>query len=192
MSVQCDCGSANWVEIATFCCVVIGGLFAWWQWMRSCRVTRAEHLNTVLERYDKKAAPSLFYRLICNASYGGEDSEVFYLGGCKFKEVEDGVSERDIDSMLNLFSQICHERQCGVLSKSEFCFFSFIIKCTLAHKQIKQYLLDFAQHCGRHQFGFPFVALAREGVRVDREHYEQVLAAIGVGKFKNAVKEVLP
>ena len=56
----CSGGDPNWVEIANFCTVLIGGAFALWQWWRSCRVSRAEHLNEILEKYDVKTMTDLF------------------------------------------------------------------------------------------------------------------------------------
>lgn len=187
-------GAANWVEIATFCTVLIGGAFALWQWWRSCRVSRAEHLNEILEKYDIKTMTDLFYRLVNNASYGGEDSEVFYLGGLRFNNQSDGVGEKGIDSMLLLFSLICYERERGTISDAEFDFFSYQIRRTLAHRQFKQYLFDFAEYCGKYGIGYPYLALAREGVKVDGPHYDNVLALVDKKRirFLNKLKEVLP
>ena len=199
--IQCLCGEANWVEIATFFTVLIGGAFAWWQWWKSCRVSRAEHLNAILERYRDKKMTDMFYRLVNNSSYGGKDSEVFYQGGLRFKAIkgekgpEDDVCESDIDSMLTLFSQICYEHECGTISAQEFAFFCFQIRRTLAHVQFKKYLFDFAEYCGQYDVAYPFLALSREGLNVDRKHYELILGFVDRSVFRNIVdkiKEVLP
>lgn len=197
-------GEANWVEIATFFTVLVGGVFALWQWLRTCRVSRAEHLNDILERYGDKGMTDFFYRLVNDASYGGEDAEVFYLGGLRFKTVEVesngcekkrfAIRENGIDSMLLLFSQICYEHERGTISKAEFDFFCFQIRRTLAHKQFKQYLLDFATYCGKFAIGYPYSALAREGINVDSVHYAKVLAEARCERsaFVNKLKELLP
>lgn len=202
--IPCDCGGANWVEIATFCSVVIGGAFAWWQWRQACRVSRAEHLNTILERYHDKKMTDLFYRLVSNPPQGGEGSEVFYQGEFHFQTIkgkkspEDDIDENDIDSMLTLLSQICYEHECGTISKDEFAFFSYHIWRTLAHKQFKQYQLDFAEYCGKHKIGCPYLALIREGVNVDRAHYERALFMAGYERrsflrmLRGILKEMLP
>lgn len=196
---QCGCASANWVEIATFFTVLIGGVFAWWQWRQACRVSHAEHLNAIMERYGSKRMTDLFYRLVNNAAYGGEDSAIFYLGGLCFQDTkgkgnEGNTREDDIDSMLLLFSQVCHEHGRRTISDSEFAFFCYQIRRTLAHKQFKQYLLDFAQYCGKFKIGYPYHALVQEGLNVDREFYERVLAKLGTkkGGVMNIVKEMLP
>jgi len=192
---------ANWSDVITLFSVIIGGLFALWQWWRTCRVSRAEHLNAILERYRDKKMTDMFYRLINNSSYGGEDSEVFYRGGLRFETIkgkkspDDDICESDIDSMLTLFSQICYEHECGTISTQEFAFFCFQIRRTLAHIQFKKYLLDFAKYCGRYDVAFPFLALSREGINVDRKHYERILDFVDKGAFRKAVdkvKEVLP
>ena len=202
--VLCCHGGPNWVEIATFGMVLIGGVFALWQWLRTCCVSRAEHLNAILKRYGSKKMTDLFYRLVNNTTYGGDDSEIFYLGQLRFQTIKgektdegklgDDIREDDIDAMLYLFSQICYEHERGTISKAEFDFFCFQIRRTLAHGQFKQYLLDFAKHCGRHKIGYPYLALAREGVNVDASHYAQVIdeAERGRAKFMNKLKELLP
>ena len=192
---------ANWSEVVTLFSVIVGGLFALWQCWRSCRVSRTEHLNAILERYRDKKMTDMFYRLVNNSSYGGEDSEVFYQGGLRFKIIngkkspDDDICESDIDSMLTLFSQICYEHEYGTISTQEFAFFCFQIRRTLAHIQFKKYLFDFAEYCGRYGVAFPFLALSREGINVDREHYERVLDLVDRGVFRKVVdkvKEVLP
>ena len=189
--MQCCCGDASWVEIATFCTILIGGVFALWQWLRTCRVSRAEHLNAILERYESNGKTDLFYSLVNNVAYGGDYAEEFYCGRLRFKTAE---IEKEIDSTLLLFSQICYERDRGTIKKEEYAFFDFQIRRTLAHKQFKQYLLDFANHCGKHKIGYPYLALAREGVKVDASHYAQVIGEAECGriKFINKLKELLP
>ena len=197
--IRCTCGDFNWVELATFFTVLIGGAFALWHWIRLCCVSRAEHLNAILERYGSKMMADLFYRLVSNATYGGEDSEVFYLGSLRFQDIkgenpENDIREDDIDSMLLLFAQICHEHERGTISKTEFAFFSYQIRRTLAHKQFKQYLFDFAEYCGKYKIGYPYLSLAREGLNVDALHYDKVLSFVDKKriKFQNKLKDVLP
>ena len=45
-----------------------------------------------------------------------------------------------------------------------------------------------------HKIGSPYLALAREGVKVDASHYEQVIGEAERGriKFINRLKELLP
>ena len=97
-------------------------------------------------------------------------------------------------SMLLLFAQICHEHERGTISKTEFAFFSYQIRRTLAHKQFKQYLFDFAEYCGKYKIGYPYLSLAREGLNVDALHYDKVLSFVDKKriKFQNKLKDVLP
>lgn len=195
------CAGSTPIEVAAFCFAIIGSAFAFWQWWRSCRVSRAEHLNAILERYSDKKMTDMFYRLVNNSSYGGGDSEVFYQGGLRFRTIkgkkspDDDICECDIDSMLILFSQICYEHECGTISKREFAFFSFQIRRTLAHEQFRQYLLDFAEYCGKYRIGCPYLALIREGVNVERAWYERALGFLHHGcyhKFINKLRKLLP
>ena len=186
---------ANWADVVTLFGALIGGLFALWQWRRACRVSRAEHLNAVLGRYDTQKMTNLFYRFVNDVAYGGDGSEEFYLGHLRFKKVREGTEneldmERDIDSMLSLFTQICHEHECAAISRGEFAFFCYQIRRTLAHGQIKQYLFDLAEYCGRHDVAFPFLALVREGINVDREHYGRVLDFVDRGMFTKVVNKM--
>ena len=162
-------------------------------------VSRAEHLNVILERYGSKRMSDLFYRLVNNTAYGGKDSELFYRDRLCFQVIkgdnpENDIREDDIDSMLLLFAQICHEHERGTISKAEFAFFSYQIRRTLAHKQFKQYLFDFAAYCGKYKIGYPYLSLAREGLNVDALHYDKVLSFVDKKriKFQNKLKEVLP
>ena len=119
---------------------------------------------------------------------------MFYLGGLRFNNQLVGVSEKEIDSMLLLFSLICHEHERGTISDAEFDFFSYQIRRTLAHRQFKQYLFDFAEYCGKYKVGYPYLALAREGVKVDGPHYDNVLALVDKKRIGilNKLKETLP
>lgn len=176
-------GPVSWVDVVTLLSVIVGGGFAWWQWRQSCRVRRAEHLNVILSRYDTQATSIHFYQLINNTTYGGTDGDLFYLGGLRFRDVMEGdgrviVSEKDIDSMLLMFSQICYEQQNGTISNTEFAFFCYQIRRTLAHRQIKQYLYDYAEYCAQYKIAFPYRALVREGKNVDADHYERVMALL--------------
>lgn len=186
------CGGPNWVEIATLICLAFGGLFAWWQWRKACRVSRAEHLNEILTRYDMASTTNMFYRLINDTSYGGKDGEVFYLGGLRFAQLKD-VAEKDLDSMLLLFSQICYERERRTISESEFDFFSYQVGRTLAHEQIKMYLRDFAAYCGRFGIGYPYLSLARYGLRVDADYYSQVCQCVESRHIaRDFIERILP
>ena len=197
--VQDFCKGSTPIDVVTLCLVIIGGVFAWWQWRMACRVSRAEHLNDILERYGDKGVTNLFYRLVNNVAYGGEGSGVFYRGGLRFQDdkgekKDDVIRENDIDSMLLLFSQICYEHERGTISKAEFDFFCFQIRRTLAHKQFKQYLLDLATYCGKFEIGYPYSALSREGINVDNVHYTKVLAEARCERstFVNKLNELLP
>lgn len=176
-------GPVSWVDVVTLLSVIVGGGFAWWQWRQSCRVRRAEHLNVILSRYDTQATSIHFYQLINNTTYGGTDGDLFYLGGLRFRDVMEGnrrviVSEKDIDSMLLMFSQICYEQQNETISNTEFAFFCYQIRRTLAHRQIKQYLYDYAEYCTQYKIAFPYRALVREGKNVDAAHYERVMVLL--------------
>lgn len=164
-------------------------------------MSRAEHLNVILDRYEEKAMTDIFYMLVNNTSYGGEGSPEFYGKKLRFTPVSDDdddgkvhIAEKDIDSMLLLFSQICHEHERGTISDAEFDFFSYQIRRTLAHRQFKQYLFDFAEYCGKYKVGYPYLALAREGVKVDGPHYDNVLALVDKKRIGilNKLKEALP
>lgn len=184
---NCQLGGPNWCEIMTLAFGVIAGAFALWQWYRHCRVTGAEHLATVLQRFNETIISETFYGNINNAPYGGKEGPRFYLGKLRF---EKGV-ESKIDSMLLLFSEICHNRNICVFREPEFNYFSFQIRRTLAHSQIKDYLLDFALYCTEHGIGFPYRDLVMEGVSVDPDYYRDLCTRariysnwfISVGRF---------
>ena len=154
----------------------------------------------ILVRYRDKKITDVFYRLVSNPPSGGEGAEMFYQGKFQFRLIKDennpenDICENDIDTMLTLFSQICYEYECRTLSKHEFAFFDYHINRILIHKQFKEYLFDFAEYCGRHKIGCPYLSLLREGVKVDRAHYERALRAATYGRptIMNKLKEMLP
>lgn len=155
-------------------------------------MSRAEHLNEILTRYDVASTTNIFYRLINDTSYGGKGGEAFYFGGLRFAQLKD-VAEKDLDSMLLLFSQICYERERGTISESEFEFFSYQVGRTLAHEQIKMYLRDFAVYCGRFGIGYPYSSLARYGLKVDANYYSQVCQCVKSRHFvRKFIERILP
>ena len=176
-------------DVVNVTLVLVGLLIAWVQWRKAKEVTRSEHLRSIIAAFKQDEIARTFYRFINNSIYGGGDGVGFYQGElCFGVTVQGGEGPKDkggesssddieisIDRMLMLFSEICHERDLGVIREDEFRFFDFQINRTLAHKDVKRYLLDFAEHCGKYRIGYPFLALAREGVNVDPQTYAMVV-----------------
>lgn len=184
---------SSWTELFTFVLAVSGALVAWHQWRKSCEVTRSEHLREMLAAFKEKDISEAFYICINNASYGGmsADDPKFYVGGLRFDTVG-SIDEGMVDNMLLRFSAICHDHNLGVISDDEFEFFSFQIWRALAHSQVKQYLLDMAEYCGKYKCGYMFRDLIEEGLSVDEKHYSRVCAFIDNKlSFEKVIKEIL-
>lgn len=184
-------------DVVNVSLVLVGLLIAWVQWRKAKEVTRSEHLHSIIAAFKQDEIAQTFYRFINNSNYGGGNGEGFYRGELRFGVTgQDGENskdkggesssddiERSIDRMLMLFSEICHERDLGVIRDDEFRFFDFQINRTLAHKDVKRYLLDFAEYCGRYRIGYPFLALVREGVNIDPQTYAMAMRTASTKKL---------
>ena len=83
-----------------------------------------------------------------------------------------------------LFSEICYERELGVITGEEFRFFDYQIRKTLEHKEVKRYLFDIAEYCGRYQVGYPFLSLVKEGAKTDKEMYGAIQQLVTTRSMK--------
>ena len=170
-------------EVANALLLIVGAVIAWFQWRKPREVTRSEHLRCIVEAFKQTEFTLPFYCFINNVSYGGETGKGFYEGELRFvkdwptdaplqnNDIGKAKVEVAVDRMLMLLSEICHERDLGVISEEEFRFFDYQIGRTLAHKDVKRYLFDFAEYCGKYRVGYPFLSLVKEGVKADREMY---------------------
>ena len=160
--------------------VLVGLLIALVQWRKARKVTQSEHLRSIIAAFNQNEIARPFYRFINRDDDERADLEHFYLGDLQFVEARQTVGgdvessdqiEIDIDRMLMLFSEICYERELGVITEEEFRFFDYQIRMTLEHEEVKRYLFDFAEYCGKYHVGYPFLSLVKEGVKTDREMY---------------------
>ena len=160
-------GTPNWVEVATLACVVLGGLFAWWQWRRAQNAERIENMRKLLDDFKEESLQKFFYR------YFKDVSTNFYEATFRFG---DGV-EAMLDRLLTLYSTVCYMRERGVIKRSEFSFFAYQIHKSLRHPQTIQYLVDLATYSKTSIRGsYPFLPLVREGARMGIDPvYEKIL-----------------
>ena len=197
MSMEIASAVSAVADVVNVTLVLVGLLIAWVQWRKAKEVTRSEHLHSIIAAFKQDEIAQTFYRFINNSNYGGGDGKGFYIGGLRFGAAgQNGENDKNkdgnnssvdieisIDRMLMLFSEICHERDLGVIREDEFRFFDFQINRTLAHKDVKRYLLDFAEHCGKYRIGYPFLALVREGVNIDPQTYAMAMRAASTKKL---------
>ena len=183
MSVETSEMIGSIAEVANVLLLIAGSIIAWFQWRKAREVTRSEHLRSIVEAFKQTEFALPFYCFINNVAYGGESGKGFYEGELRFvkdwptdaplqgDDIGNAKVEVAVDRMLMLLSEICHERDLGVISEEEFRFFDYQIGRTLAHKDVKRYLFDFAEYCGKYKVGYPFLSLVKEGVKTDGEMY---------------------
>lgn len=149
-------------NVSNVALVLVGLLIAWVQWRKARKVTQSEHLRSIIAAFKQNEIAQPFYRFINRDSSERADLEHFYLGDLQFVETRQTIDgdvessdqiEIDIDRMLMLFSEICYKRELGVITGDEFRFFDYQIRMTLEHAEVKRYLFDFAEYCGKYQVG---------------------------------------
>ena len=195
----------NWLnknaEAMTFLALVPSGLFALWQWHKSTKVTRGEHLRQILMDVkdvdeDEGKIAKTFYKCIERLGTDGLPV-VFYHGKYQGAPLFEGKYELQIDKMLMYFSLVCHERRLGIIDESEFTYFSYQIHRTLENVQIKSYmkdLCDFVASSGK-GYRFMFTDLVNEGLSVDKEWYGEICKRIKqkslIARFYEKLQEIM-
>lgn len=128
------------LTFASLILVVIGGLFAYWQWRRSVSLKRADYINDLTEKIRTDEA-------ISKAIYLFDYDSIWYTE--EFHGNTD--SELVIDKTLSYFSYICYLKKRRIISKKEFSFFKYEIERILTNPQTQDYLYNlyhFSQKCG--------------------------------------------
>lgn len=122
----------EYLEFATLVCLVVGGVFALWQWNGNNRIKRASFVNDlVLKIRNDKEIQNVIYKI---------DYDVVWYN----KEFHNGDSgiEQEVDKTLSYFSYICYLHFSRLINKSDFKFFEYEIKRIAASQSIQGYLFN--------------------------------------------------
>lgn len=119
------------ISLLTFIGVVVGGIFALFQWRKGTALKRAEYIKELTEkiRTDKD-----IFETIYMFDYGEE----WY--NSKFHQ--SGDVERRVDRTLAYFSYILYLRNEKLISKKEFSFFRYDIERILRNNQLQDYFYN--------------------------------------------------
>lgn len=163
---------ADWVQIVL---IVLGVPWALWQWHRSCKLSRSEHLRDLLNDFYADAVAGGFRDLIDRLDKDDQPVQFYAKESLRF------VSgyERAVDQMLLAFSRVCYERLQGVITEDEFGFFAYQIRRTLENEQIQSYLNDLAKFASNRKNQYPFAPLVRIGAKLYPVQYDGILKEIG-------------
>lgn len=166
---------ADWVQVAV---TAVGMLIAWGQWQKHKKITSAQHLSEVLAAFRDERIRKAFSKYIDRTSNG---SNFYAETSGDEPQFADDTCEMEIDNMLLLFEDICHQAHNGIIQKNAFGCFEYQIRTTLCEAQIQNYLSDLAKYCSKNGGGFPFVALLQEGMRIESlsNFYSGVLRILG-------------
>lgn len=130
------------VSIISLLLVIIGGIFAYYQWRRDIALKRANYINELTEKFrTDKSVKDVVYLL----DYGNHWYSQKFHGS--------GKLELKMDKTLSYFSYICYLKKQKIISNKEFDFFKYEIERILENEQIQDYFFNLYHFCN--QFNTP-------------------------------------
>ena len=155
--ISCCSGTPNWVEVATLVSIIVGGLFAWWQWRRSLAISKVEMLRSLVEKYESEEVRQFFYECI------DSEGSLWWDEHCQRKDAEDVKFEREVDGFLSLFDNLCYLYFTGLIDEVEFNSFGYQVQRLLKNEQTSKYLEWLHTWCQKESLVFPFWNLVMYG-----------------------------
>lgn len=132
--------------------VIIGGIFAYYQWRRSVSLKRASYINELTEKIrsdsDIKDCIYLF-------DYDTDWYSAQFHG--------DEELELKIDKTLSYFSYICYLKRQRIISKREFKFFQYEVERILMNPGVQDYFFNLYHFAAKFNVPFTFVYLLDYG-----------------------------
>lgn len=131
MNVASEITVSDITSVISVVLVIIGGVFAYYQWKKNNALRRAEYINELTEKIrTDKGIRDVVYWLDYNESWYGEE---FHNSGKK---------ELKMDKTLSYFSYICYLKKQKIIRDKEFDFFRYEIKRILVNRQIQNYFYN--------------------------------------------------
>ncbi len=120
------------IDIMTLISIIIGGIFALIQWIKSNKYKRAEFINTLVTtlRNDSEIS-SIVYMFDYNSKWYSRE----------FHYTENKI-EHAVDKTLAYFSYICYLRNNKIISKKDFIFFEYEIKRIATNYSVQAYFYN--------------------------------------------------
>ena len=139
--------TVNWTDIISLSFVVIGGLFAFWQWRNSLKLKRAEYVKSLLDeiKTNKNIVNYLF----------DYDAEKWY--GPSFHNSEE--LERKIDLTLDYYSYICYLYNHRIIKQADFNCFKYDVERIITNHQFIDYCYNLHHFSKKIKQPIPFYEL---------------------------------
>ena len=132
--------------------VIIGGVFAYYQWRRNVSLKRASYINELTE---KIRTDSLIRDIIYLLDYGQSwYSNEFHSSG---------EMELKMDKTLSYFSYICYLRKQKIISNKEYKIFKYEIERILFNSDIQDYFYNLYHFSKKFKVPFTFQYLFEYG-----------------------------
>jgi len=140
--------------IVSIILVIVGGLFAYYQWRKSLSLKRASYINDLTE---KIRTDSDIKEIIYNLDYGVLWYNENFHGS--------GELEAKIDRTLSYFTYICYLKRQRIITKKEFKFFEYEIERILTNNQVQNYFYNLYHFSNKFNIPFLFTYLLEYGKR---------------------------
>lgn len=156
--------------------VVIGGIFAYYQWRRNVSLKRASYINELTEKIYTDP-------LISNTIYLLDYGQPWYS-----KEFHSsGEMELQMDKTLSYFSYICYLKKQKIISNKEFKIFKYEIERILINPGIQDYFYNLFHFSMKLKVSFTFQYLFEYGKKnnlFDKDFFNPT-AYIFTSKYHN-------
>lgn len=140
------------LSIISIILVIIGGIFAYYQWRRNVSLKRASYINELTEKIrsdpDIKDVVYLF-------DYDPNWYSAQFHGN--------SALELKVDKTLSYFSYICYLKKQRIISKKEFRFFQYEVERILMNSGIQDYFYNLYHFAAKFKIPFTFVYLLDYG-----------------------------
>lgn len=149
----------------TFLTVLIGGVFALYQWRKKLKFKRAEYLN---ELSTKVRNDEILSEVVTYFDYNKPWYNEKFHGN--------RAIEKKIDAILSYFSYICYLKTERLISNSEFRFFKYEIERIIRSYQTKSYLYNLYHFSRKNNVEMSFIYLfkyAEEQKEIDKDFYDR-------------------
>jgi len=141
---------ADVIESLTFVTILIGGVFAFYKWNLSRKLTRAEHVKSLME--DIRTNPKIVFNKF-------DYEHKWYTKDFHNNLKNESETEQNIDYTLSFFSYICYLRNNNIIGKKDLSCFRYELERILTNKQFKEYMYNLYHHTRKSHLPIPFVDL---------------------------------
>lgn len=155
---------ADIIESISLVLIIVGGIFAYYQWRKSVNLKRADYINELTEkiRTDESIKETIYIF----------DYDIPWYSKDFHGSME---TELKVDKTLSYFSYICYLKKQKIISKKEFKFFEYEIKRTLINNQVQDYLYNLYHFANKFNVPLTFEFLFEYGKKTkcfDTDFYD--------------------